>query len=435
MKRRIRITVLLVVSLALLLTAAGCNGTTQAPESNASQVSGTDNSAKIAAEPTNVSILVPGFDGKDETSVYYRAVKRFEEDLGKKVVIMQAVGEQLWNEKVAAQIASKDPIDVFAITVSLYLDMYQKNYLTPVDDYVDLTKPGNNLDVADDFIKFDGKYYAAGVSSTPYVLYYNKDMLAANGYDEDEPLNRYEAGTWTWDSFVEIARTCQDDEAGINGLENMFDEVFQATNACSAVVLGDDGKYKLNIASPEMRHTLEMVQDIFNTNKICGNGYVTGQNKFLKGQAAMHGAYSYEEHVFAKLKGEGLVNFDFGVAPFPVGPDNTDKKNFGHSSGFAISIGAKAPYSAGKLIEYILEENAVDAAENEKKLMPGSKELYDELANNLYIPSYTDGILEKGFGAFYLLYDVRNGEDINQKIAQYETTYGKMVSDANALLD
>lgn len=439
MKKNSRIVALFSIAIAVTLLIAGCSGNTPTSGSGASSAESSTSTfntdAQIAAEPAAVSILVPGFDGKDATSVYARAVKKFEEKYNKKVTIMQAVGEQLWNEKVAAQIASKEPIDVFAITVSLYLDMYQKNYLTPVNDYVDLSKPGNHIDVMDDFVEFNGKYYAAGVSSTPYVLYYNKDMMAANGFDADEPLNRYKAGTWTWDSFVEVARTCQDDEAGIFGLENMFDEVFQATNVSAAVLIGEDGKFKLNINSPEMRNTLEMVQDIFNKNKVCGNGYVTGQNKFLKGKAAMHGAYAYEESVFLKLKDEGLVNFDFGVAPFPIGPDNTDKKNFGHSSGFGISIGSKAPYSAGKLIDMILEESQIDAAASDAKLMPGSQELYTELSKNLYIPSYTDGILDKGFGAFYLLYDVRNGEDINQKLAQYETTYSKMVNDANALLN
>ncbi|MHB1454065.1 MAG: ABC transporter substrate-binding protein [Saccharofermentanales bacterium] len=439
MRKNSRIAALLLIAIMIILAVAGCSGgspTSGSMDSTAaSSTLDFNTDVQIAAEPADVSILVPGFDGKDATSVYARAVKKFEEKYNKKVTIMQAAGEQLWNEKVAAQIASKQPIDVFAITVSLYLDMYQKNYLTPVNDYVDLSRPGNHIDVMDDFVKFDGKYYAAGVSSTPYVLYYNKDMMAANGFDENEPLNRYKAGTWTWESFVEIARTCQDDEAGIFGLENMFDEVFQATNVSSAVIIGDDGKYKLDINSAQMRHTLEMVQDVFNKNKVCGNGYVTGQNKFLKGKAAMHGAYSYEEAVFTKLKGEGLVKFEFGVAPFPIGPDNTDKKNFGHSSGFSISIGSKAPYSAGKLIDMILEESQIDAAVTDTKLMLGSRELYDTLAQNLYIPSYTDGILDKGFGAFYLLYDVRNGEDINQKLAQYETTYTKMVNDANALLD
>jgi len=438
MKKNRRIVALISIAIAGTLLIAGCSGSTPASSNGTSSAKSSTSTintdAKVTAEPAAVSILVPGFDGKDATTVYARAVKKFEEKYKKKVTIMQAVGEQLWNEKVAAQIASKEPIDVFAITVALYLGMYQKNYLTPVNDYVDLSKPGNHVDVMDDFVKFNGKYYAAGVSSTPYVLFYNKDMMAANGFDADEPLNRYKAGTWTWDSFVEIARACQDDEAAIFGLENMFDEVFQATNVSSAVLYGEDGKYKLNIKSPEIRNTLEMVQDVFNKNKVCGNGYVTGQNKFLKGKAAMHGAYSYEESVFSKLKTQGLVNFDFGVTAFPIGPDNKDKKNFGHSSGFGISIGSKAPYSAGKLIDMILEESQIDEAITNAKLMPGSQELYANLAKNLFIPSYTDGILDKGFGAFYLLYDVRNGEDINQKLAQYETTYSKMVSDSNGLL-
>lgn len=183
-----------------------------------------------------------------------------------------------------------------------------------------------------------------------------------------------------------------------------------------------------------MRHTLETVQDIFNKNVICGSGYVTGQNKFLKGKAAMHGAYAYEEATFNSLKKSGSVSIDFGVTAFPVGPDNKDGKSFGHSTGYAISNGSDAPYSAGMLIDMILK--AADEDNKEKKALENAENraMYDKLAKNLCIPTYTDGILEQGYGAFYLLYDVRNGEDINQKLAQYETTYQKMVDDANALL-
>jgi ABC-type glycerol-3-phosphate transport system substrate-binding protein len=213
----------------------------------------------------------------------------------------------------------------------------------------------------------------------------------------------------------------------------MFDEVFQASNASSAVLFQND-KYALNITTPAMRNTLEMVQDIFNKNVVCGNGYVTGQNKFLKGKAAMHGAYAYEEATFAELKQKGSVNIDFGVAPFPVGPDNIEGKNFGHSTGFAISTGADAPYSAGMLLDMMLTAASEEGSSKEALLQEGSRQLYDKLAENMYVPSYTDGILDRGFGAFYLLYDVRNGEDINKKLAQYETTYQKFVDDANALI-
>ena len=76
-------------------------------------------------------------------------------------------------------------------------------------------------------------------------------------------------------------------------------------------------------------------------------------------------------------------------------------------------------------------------AKNEKdnaSVSAQDRALFDKLAKNIFVPSYTDGILEKGFGAFYLLWDVRNGGDINQTLAQYETTYQKMIEDANILL-
>lgn len=97
-------------------------------------------------------------------------------------------------------------------------------------------------------------------------------------------------------------------------------------------------------------------------------------------------------------------------------------------------MGSDAPYSAGVLIDMILAAAGEGDAERQALLQEGSQELYDNLAKNLFIPSYTDGILDRGFGAFYLLYDARNGEDINQKLAQYETSYQKMVDDANAQL-
>lgn len=426
-------------SLALLCAAAllcaglaGC-GKGQGETSPTPPAAEGDRAAKIAAEPQTVSLLIPGYTGKDEDSYYTRAIQKFEEQYGKKVEVLQAVGEQLWNEKVAAQIAAKDPVDVFYISVDQYLGMYLKGYLTPVNDYVDLEKPGHKLKVMDDYVKFEDQYYAAGVSATPYVLFYNRSILENNGFDPDEPQKLYEAGEWTWDAFREIARECTDKDTGVVGIENMFDEVFQASNCCAAVDYRD-GAYQLNIGSANMRQTLEFCQDIFNKNPICGNGYVTGQNRFLKGNAAMHGAYAYELATFNSLVEAGSVKIDFGVTAFPAGPNNAEGKSFGHSTGYAISTGSDAPYSAGMLIDMILDEAALDNAEKQAHVPQEAQALFDSLSENLFVPSYTDGILEKGFGAFYLLYDVRNGEDINQMLAQYETTYQKMIDDANILL-
>ena len=429
MMKKMTVLVSLICLAALLCgLLAGCGG-----DSNPTGAVGGDLDAKIAAEPKKVSILVPGFDGSDPDSPYSRAIKRFEEKYGKEVEILQAVGEQLWNEKVAAQIAANDPVDVFYISVDQYLGMYLKNDLLPVDEYVDLSHELNNKEVMDAYVKFDGKYYAAGVTATPYVLFYNKDILENNGFDPDEPAKLYEQGEWTWEAFLEIAKECTDVENGVVGLQNMFDEVLQASNSCAAVQYVDV-QYKLNIYTTNMRNTLEFCQDIFFNDNVCGAGYVTGQNRFLKGNAAMHGAYAYELAVFTQLKEQGPVKINYGVTAFPVGPDNTDGVNFGHSTGFAISNGSDAPYSAGALIGMIMDEFVTDNANANSYVSAEAQALFDELSKNIFVPSYTDGILEKGFGAFYLLWDVRNGGDINQTLAQYETAYQKMIDDANIML-
>lgn len=433
MKNKVKRLLAILMSLLMVVGLCACGGSGDGNDGGAVAPDAGDRDAKILAEPNTISFIVPGYDGTDTNSPYYKAIEELKTKYGKTVEIMQAVGDQTWNQKVAAQVAAKDPIDVFYISVDQYLNMYLKGYMAPVNDYVDLTQPWHQISVMDDYVKFDGKYYAGHVTATAYVLYYNRDLLINNGYGADEPMDLYKKGEWTWDKFVEIMRECYDEEADVVGLENMFDEVFQATNMAGAVKF-EDNKYTLNIKTPEMRKTLELVQDIFKTNPVCGSGYVTGQNKFLRGRAVFHGAYAYEEDDFTALKNEGTISLDFGVAPFPYGPNNPDKKNFGHSTGFAISSGTDAPYTAGMLIDLIGKYQHEEESSKQNLLAPGSKELYDALAKDLYIPSYTDGVLEQGFGAFYLLWYVRQGDDINKVIGTYETNYQKMLDDANALL-
>ena len=432
MKNNVKRLLAILMSVLMIAGLCACGGSGDGNGAD-TVVDAADRDAKILAEPDTISFIVPGYDGTDTNSPYYKAIEELKTKYGKNVEIMQAVGDQTWNQKVAAQVAAKDPIDVFYISVDQYLNMYLKGYMAPVDEYVDLTQPWHQISVMDDYVKFDDKYYAAHVTATAYVLYYNRDLLINNGYGADEPMDLYNKGEWTWDKFVEIMRECYDEEANVVGLENMFDEVFQATNMAGAVKF-ENNQYTLNIKTPEMRKTLELVQDIFKTNPVCGTGYVTGQNKFLKGRAVFHGAYAYEEDDFAALKNDGTISLDFGVAPFPYGPNNADQKNFGHSTGFAISSGTDAPYTAGMLIDLIGKYQHEEESTKQNLLAEGSKELYDKLAQNLYIPSYTDGVLEDGFGAFYLLWYVRQGDDINKVIGTYETNYQKMLNDANALI-
>lgn len=385
----------------------------------------------ILAEPDTISFITIGYDGKNQDSPYYKAIQELQNTYGKTVEIVMATGDQSWDRKVADQVAIGDPIDVFYINDDHFLSMYLKGYMAPVDEYVDLTRPWHNRLVMDEYMQFDGQHYAAGVTATPYVLYYNRDLLIQGGYAADYPMELYRNGQWTWETFAEVAYVCQEasDDDRMTGLQNMYDEVWQGSNACSVVDFVD-GRYVLNIDGDATRQTLEMVQDIFCRNCICGQGYDKGQNQFLLGRAVFHGAYAYEDKVFKDLLQKGTIDLDIGVVPFPVGPNNTEGVNYGDAGGFCIAAGTDAPYTSGMLIDLIRKYQQEEEPTAADLLDPANEALYDALAENLYFPAYTDGILEQGFGAFYLLYYVRRGNDINSMIALYREYYQKMIDDA-----
>ena len=123
------------------------------------------------------------------------------------------------------------------------------------------------------------------------------------------------------------------------------------------------------------------------------------------------------------IRAVGFLLVPVGIAMF-----------YQHYVNLQMGLRDSAEGTVAALIGMIMDEFVIDNAEDNGYVSAEAKALFDELSKNIFVPSYTDGILEKGFGAFYLLWDVRNGGDINQTLAQYETAYQKMIDDANIML-
>ncbi len=385
---------------------------------------------KIESEPDEITFLMNGYTHSDPENPVYKGIEAFQKETGKKVKVLQS-GDQAWQDKVIASIGAGQPIDVFNSYIQFFLSFYQGDYIQPLDEY--LTSEADIFDkpMMDRFAKFEGKYYSAGPASVPYVLFYNKKILEENGFDPDEPRHLYEEGKWTWAEFKRLAGECHDTSAGINGFENMYNTVFLSSNNVSVVTFEND-KYTLQMNNPSLKESLEMIQDIFFKNRIAGNGWLDGQANFIKGKAAFHGSYAYDEVAFLKAKEKGDIKFDFGVTAFPFGPSNTDGGSMVHASGYCISNGSKAPYSGGRLIECILTETAASTAKEQH--MEGSVELFEKLREHPMSCDFTDGILSAGNGAFYLLNDVFNGKDITQSIQAFTDQYQIDVDKANERL-
>jgi carbohydrate ABC transporter substrate-binding protein, CUT1 family (TC 3.A.1.1.-) len=402
---------------------------------------GSDNSelgkvikAELANANGNIKFICAGLDGKNnENHPFMLAAKKFKELYGYDISFI-STGDSLWNDKFTASIASGEPIDGCFVTVEQYINFITRDYIQPLEDYMDLSKADKSA--IEQFAKKDGKTYVAPLESSPYVIYYNKSVLENYGFDADEPRKLYEEGKWNWDTFMNICKKCYDPDNFVVGLENMFVDVYLTSNNASVLKRDDSGLFKLNMADSALKQTLEYIQNMHFKYHYAGGGYISGRTNFIAGNAAMCGAYSYDEHLFAEAIEDGSMVFEYGVAPFPYGPNNTEKINPAWSQGFAIATGSKVPKAMGKYFELCLEEwNKNEADTNEKLGITENQDFIKTLCGKINHVNYYEGIMSNGSGSFNLLDDVLNGGDINKKVGEYKPEYEKQVEEINAFLE
>ena len=138
--------------------------------------------------------------------------------------------------------------------------------------------------------------------------------------------------------------------------------------------------------------------------------------------------FTWAEQNIIKAKEKGQFSFEYGVVPFPYGEENKDKVNYCFSDGFSILNGSDTPYSAGKLIDIILEENVKDAEADEVKIPKENAELYRDLRKKPFNSQYYDSAIEAGKALCTL---VGQGTNITQAKEQIKPVYQGYIDDAN----
>ena len=118
-----------------------------------------------------------------------------------------AYGERY--DKLATAIQSGDSPDLFPFEIRDFPYGVLKGRYQPVDGIVDLTssKWDGARSVMDQF-QLNGRYYCAIYEiSFDSLLYYRKSIIEESGLQD--PRELFEKDEWTWDAFLEMARTFQ----------------------------------------------------------------------------------------------------------------------------------------------------------------------------------------------------------------------------------
>lgn len=255
-----------------------------------------------------------------------------------------------YNSSVASSIAAGTPYDICGLAPHFYPEAVVSDLYEPLEDlFTDADVYGNSKNTKGggldlklmEVYKMNGHYYGAAshtgaFSSAPFVLLYNKKMMAAAGYTgKKDPLQMYKDNKWTWDTFAEMANNIQ--KTAAKGTYVLGGSIYPArqymvySNDVSLTKVSG-GKVVQNLEDKKFLNALTYINRWFRSSSPfidVEKGYSDSLPGFIKGTYYMEatGLSSGPIYVMPQIKDSAVFGgiTGLGVVPFPVGPDNTKK--------------------------------------------------------------------------------------------------------------
>lgn len=247
-----------------------------------------------------------------------------------------------WVETLARLVASGDTPDTTTVNDGDFYNSVVKKLLQPIDPYLDISDTIWHKGAMDNY-RWKGQYYVACHGIDPGMIVYNKTLF--ENYGEKEPLQYYNEGTWTFDTFRKVAKRMTMDTTG-NGQTDIYGffgwerENFLLANGGSFVKATKDGKLALTATKPNELAGLQMVQDLMKDGSYCW-GIPNDLQNFLKGKIAMVAGRVWT--INSSLNLYDNMKDEIGLAPFPKGPDVKKETTPAENSGTGILASAKNP--------------------------------------------------------------------------------------------
>lgn len=267
----------------------------------------------------------------------------FEEKYGGKVnVIGVGWGEQ--KDTVINMVNAGEVADLAQAHDQNFPVYGAKNIVQDVSQYVDLND-GFWYDSCTGAFSFGGVPYAMGAEATPVVISYNKTLFEQNGVKT--PMEYFEDGEWTWDTFREVALEMTGDVDG-DGENDVYgfgwwDSVyvqFLGTNGIAAIDYSGE-KVVGNHQTAAATEVYEFLQNGYTTDKFImfpdGDSFIAA---FKGGNLAMTCEYG-----FAAITAYAC-DYEIEWAPLPTGPSGEKYDCGGALNGFVIPVTAANPEGA-----------------------------------------------------------------------------------------
>jgi multiple sugar transport system substrate-binding protein len=292
--------------------------------------------------------------GQADLPYFERFGKWFEEQHpGTRVDLVLPPGEGGYEAKMIAMFAGGTYPDVFHLHFTRVREFWNKGTLAPIDQYI--KSAGAPID---DFIpgtmvpyRIKGLVWGLPRDNATGVMYYNKDLLAANGVTEPD------AG-WQWEtSFLDAARRVTDlnkKQFGIAfpNVDRPSDQHLELYRTWGADWYDADMK-EAKINSPQAVEAMQFVVDLRNKHRVAPMpGETPSGDQFQNGWTAFTNQWQ------GYVRGIKLSNasFTWDVNPLFKGPRGATAVSVVGTTGHSVPTGAKNPEAGFQLMAFLVGE-------------------------------------------------------------------------------
>lgn len=277
----------------------------------------------------------------------------FTKQTGAKVKFIPT-GTSSVQQKLTALIAANDAPDVAIFESSDYPQFITKKLAQPLTKYIDKSKDTWLAYDLMDALKYNGEYY--GITDHFWggatFVYYNKDIFknstAVSKLKYETPLDAYNAGAWTWDTFYDFAEalTVKDAKGNVTqwgAKTSAVDNFIRSTG--SAVISIVDGKATNTINTKGLKDACAFVQKLYKNNV-----YTKDQGSWDQGNVAMNIMPQYPIRT-DNYPSWADIKFEWDWVPFPKYPDGKSYQPVGIQVG-SVPRKAKNPDAGYALINF-----------------------------------------------------------------------------------
>lgn len=214
------------------------------------------------------------------------------------------------------------------------------------------------------------KVYGVPFSTSPFLIYYNKDLLAKAG--AKTPAELAAQGAWTWEKLRETAKAIRDKAGpsvyGFQGQDGaLYDDVTSFWNTVVPAIrayggsIWDPAAAKCQLTDPGTAQAVGLLQQMVVTDKsMVPPGE---QSDFFAGQAGM----TINQLSRASMLAD--APFKWGIAPLPSGP--AGKPSFYGQAGVVVFQASKHADVAADFVAFLTSRKNVETM---AKFFPPARE-------------------------------------------------------------